>query len=357
MNANDHARLLLAIVRGRWDDAETLVRGGEISASTFVDLCVEGDVPSWVHARLVDSGRADLLGAETMERLAGLRARVRRDNLLLIARAEQALGALTRAGVMPVALKGLDLLHRVYGSFDERTLDDVDLLIRPEQLATALDTLEALGWNPPPEPARTHYLRSSHHLPLKSPGPVTVDFEIHWSLAQEMRYSIDEAGLHRRAVPLVIGGHRILRLHDHDIVAHLLLHHFTHYFDRRLKWAVDLGIVAGTPGFDWSAVVERVRGWRAVAACGVSVEHLYKLVPEWIPETVRSGLRVAAWRRALLAPFRSSHPLEMFRNTRRRWLQLYIATVLLEDPRLAPRWVLHRATRDRRPGSNPLDER
>lgn len=356
MNAHDHARLLLAIVRGRWDEAELLARTGPLTPTTFVELCMDGDVPSWIHARLVDAGREELVGSEVMERLAKVRARVRRDNLLLIARAEQALGVLLDAGVAPVALKGLDLLYRVYGGFDERTLDDVDLLIRPEQLNTALEALEAQGWEAPPEPARNHYIRSSHHLPLKSPGPITVDFEIHWSLAQEMRYAINEEGLHDRAVPLDVGGRRILRMSDHDIVAHLLLHHFTHYFDRRLKWAVDLGIVAGSPGFDWNVVVERLRGWGATAATGVALLHLRKLVPEWIPDAALSGLSVSAWRRALLLPFRSGHPLDMFRNTRRRWLQLYIATALIEDPSLMPRWLLHCVTRDKQQSSNPLDE-
>jgi hypothetical protein len=356
MSPHDHARLLLAVVRGCWDEADALARRGPLSAETFVDLCLEADVPTWVHARLAAEGRADLAGAEVMQRLAAERARVRKDNLLLIARAEQALGALLDAGVVPVALKGLDLLHRVYDGFDERTLDDVDLLIRPHELTTAVAALEGRGWQLPPEPGRTHYLRSSHHLPMRSPGPVTVDFEIHWNLAQEMRYAIDEQGLHERAVPVEIEGRGVLRLDDHDIVAHLLLHHFTHYFDRRLKWAVDLEVVARSPGFDWAVVVDRVRAWRATAAAGMALVHLHKMVPEWIPQVALNGLPVAAWRRALTWPLRSRHPLDLFRNTRRRWVQLVIAAALLENPLLMPRWLVHRATRDRQASVNPLDD-
>ena len=55
-----------------------------------------------------------------------------------------------------------------------------------------------------------------------------------------MRFAIDERQLHERARPLSIGGHQVLRMDDHDLVAHLLLHQFSHYFDRRLKWAVDI---------------------------------------------------------------------------------------------------------------------
>ena len=184
---------------------------------------------------------------------------------------------------------------------------------------------------------------------------MTVDFEIHWNLAQEMRYRIDQEGLLARAVPLEIGGRQVLRMDDHDNVAHLLLHHFTHYFDRRTKWAVDLEILTRDARFDWSVVVDRVREWGATAAVGMSLLHLQKLFPEWIPHSVVEALPVSGWRRLLCRPLVATHPLELFRNTRRRWVQLYLAAVLLERPSMLPRWLTHRATRTARSGSNPLD--
>jgi len=351
---HDHARLLLAIVRGDWAEAEALAGPGPVAAS-FCDCCLESDVAAWVHARVTAGGRGELLGPPVMQRLQRIRARVRHDNLLLLARARQALACLVDAGVAPVALKGLDLIHRVHGSFDERTLDDVDLLIEPARLGAALDALQAQGWQPPPEPRRTHYIRSSHHLPLSSPGPVPVEFEIHWNLAQELRYRIDERALRERARPLEIDGLSVLRLEDHDLVAHLLLHHFTHYFDRRLKWAIDIGAVAQRPGFEWEVVLDRVRGWGATAAVSMALVHLHKMVPAWIPERVVRSLPVGGWRRALVRPLRSAHPLELFRRTRRRWVQLYLAAVLLEQPLLLPRWLARRLSRDRRRGSNPIE--
>jgi hypothetical protein len=89
---------------------------------------------------------------------------------------------------------------------------------------------------------------------------------------------------------------------------------------------------------------------------GASLLHLHKMFPEWIPDRALAGLRVTACRRALLGPLRSTHPLDLLRDTRRRWVQLYVAAVLLENPFLMPRWLAHRATRDRREGVNPLDD-
>ena len=349
-------RVLLAVMRRRWDQAQELTRREPLDAGALLQACVEADVHPTVHALLVRHGQTALFGDGTLTRLEQLRAKVRQDNLLLLARAEQALDILLRAGVAPLALKGLDLLHRVYERFDERTIDDVDLLVRPRDLRRCVSALEEAGWRPPPEPRRTHYIRSSHHLPLSSPGPVTVDFEIHWNLAQEGRFSVDPAGILARAESLEVGGRRLTRMEDHDLVAHLLLHHFTHYFDRRLKWLEDLRRVVVLPGFDWSRVMERIRAWNARAAAGFAAAHLHKLDPQVVPRHVAEELGGGAWRRALVRPLLSSHPLELFRDTHRRRVRLYLAAVMLEQPLRLPAWLLHRKLRDRRPGTSPLED-
>lgn len=354
MSEMNDAWLLLAILQRRWAEAERVARAGA-GASTFVALCRDCDVPTWVLALLEAAGRQDLVNEAALGELVAIRDRVRRDNLLLFARGEQAIDALARAGVVPVLLKGLDVIHRLYGGFDERTLDDVDLLVEPERLPAALAALERAGHILPEEPARTHYLRSSHHLPLRSPGPVSVEFELHWNLVQEQRFRVDVRGLFARAVPTEVGGRAVRRLEDHDLAAHLLLHHFTHYFDRRLKWAVDLEKIAREPGFRWPRVAERISDWGAVAVCGASLLHLAKTVPDWIPREMLEQVPLTAWRRWATRPLVSQHPLELYRGTRRRAVQLYLAAVLLERPALLPRWMLHRWLRDRRPGANPLD--
>jgi hypothetical protein len=348
-------RVLLALMRRRWDEAQELTRQQPIDAKEFVQLCVKSDVHPTVHALLVAHKHAALLGDEAPTRLAQLRAKVRQDNILLLARAEQALEILRRANVTPLALKGLDLLHRVYESFDERTIDDVDLLVAPGDLRRSVDALEEAGWQAPPEPQRTHYIRSSHHLPMRSPGPVPVEFEIHWNLVQEERFGVDPAAILARGVPLEVGGHPVTRMEDHDLVAHLLLHHFTHYFDRRLKWLEDLRRVVALPGFEWSNVMERIRSWNATVASGFAAAHLHKLDPEVVPAEVADELGLSAWRRALVWPLRSSHPLELFRGTQRRGVQLYLAAAMLERQFQLPAWLIHRTLRDRRPGSSPLE--
>jgi len=348
----EHAELLLALVRRDWDAAEAQHANSPADAG-FADACTACDVHPQIHALLEKHGRLQLAG-EGRPALAESRAKVRRDNMLLIGRTERALDALLEHSVRPLALKGFDLIHRIY-SFDERTLDDVDLLIPREQLGVALKALESIGWQAPAEPGRTHYIRSSHHLPLRSPGPLGVGLELHWDLAQQSRFSVDVDGIFSRAVPLDVGGRVILRCDDHDLVAHLLLHHLSHYFDTRLKWLIDLRHLSSGPDFDWDRVVETIRRWNASVATGASLLHLHKLDPGLVPPDVRRALPFPLSRRPFVAPLHSAHPLELWRGTRRRGVQLYLAAVLLERWTALPAWLVHRSRRDELQSDNPLD--
>jgi hypothetical protein len=347
VNDRHESLVLLAILGGDWDGAAALQTERPVAPTTFLALCKATDVAPTVDASLARAGHAGLLGADVAAGLAKTRAKTRIDNLLLIVRFEQALDLLLAKGFRPVALKGADVLHRLYGSFDERTLDDVDLLVSLDERDAVIRTLEGAGFTGPPEPERTHWFRSSFELPLTSPGPVGVAFEIHWSLGQELRYEIDPAALLARAKPLDISGRSILRLDEHDAVAHLLLHHVQHYFDRRLKWVLEVGLLARSPGFSWPVVAERLATWGGSAAAGLALAHVRKLFPRMLPPEAYRALPASAWRLAATLPLRTTHPLDFYRGTRRRGVQLAIAAVALERPWDLPGYLRHRALRDR----------
>jgi hypothetical protein len=343
VNDRREARALLAILGERWDVAVALQREKPVDPRTFVALCRRADVAATVHAALGSAGHADLLGAEVRAGLGEVRAKVRVDNLLLLARLDQALQLLLSEGIRPVALKGVDVLHRLYRSFDERSLDDVDLLVPRDQRDLAIATLERSGFSGPTEPERAHWFRRSFELPLISPGPVGVAFEIHWSLGQELRYRIDAADLLARAVPFDVGGRSILRLDEHDAVAHLLLHHVQHYFDRRLKWVLEIGLRAKTAGFSWPRVAERLTEWGGRGAAGLALAHMRKLFPAILPVAAYDALPPSRWRLVATMPLRATHPLDFYRGTRHRVVQLAIAAAALERPWDLPGYLRHRA--------------
>lgn len=349
------ARFLLAIARGAWAEAEAIARRRRPEPRVFLSLCHRCDVAPWVHARLEENDRLALVDDESAAALASARRKCRHDNLLLLARLEQALDALLAEQIVPVVLKGVDVIHRFGLRFDERTLDDVDMLVPAGQAARAVRALEEAGWTGPQEPERTHWLRSSFELPLRSPGPVPVSFEIHWSLGQTGRYRLDPEAVMRRTVPLDVAGRPVRRLDDHDAAAHLLVHHLQHYFDRRLKWMIDLLRIVSLPEFDWDTVVQRLREWGGTAAAAFALLHAAKVLPDTRWDDGLRRLPPAPWRRLATLPLRSAHPLDLFRASRTRAVQLWIAAALLEEPAELAGYVLHRTRRDRSPGPSPLE--
>jgi hypothetical protein len=150
---------------------------------------------------------------------------------------------------------------------------------------------------------------------------------------------VDVASVFERAVPAEIAGRPILRLQDEDAVAHLLLHHFQHYFGRRIKWNLELAWFLGRQDLDGRAVARRIEEWGGTAAVGLVLLHQRKLFPRSVSEEVLRLLPASPWRLALTWPLRSGHPLELFRWTERRWVQLALAGACLERPSYLVHWV------------------
>ncbi|MDH3627664.1 MAG: nucleotidyltransferase family protein [Acidobacteriota bacterium] len=356
MSPDSSTELLLALARERPEAIDAILADSTPDSERFLSLCEQTDIEPWLDHQIRTAGLESRIDTRIMGHLAERRRKTRVDNALLVGVAEQVLKILTSAGVTVLGLKGIDLLHRHYERIDLRTVTDVDLLVPRDQLIIALRALGEHGFTVPDPAGATHYIRSSHHLPLLSPVPHQVDVEIHWNLVQDVRYDLDVDELFERAKPLTIGPYRILHLEDHDFVAHILLHHLSHYFNRQLKWLIDLRPIVRNPGFSWKIVAERLHRWGGSMAAAAAVRHLHQLDPQTVgPETIEL-FPLPAWRQWLTAPFRSRHPLDWIRRPDRRWLQLYLAAVYLERPSLLPRWLFLRMTRDRRESSNPLDD-
>lgn len=97
---------------------------------------------------------------------AGYRANVQR-NQRLLAELTAVLVALAQAGIPTMPLKGSLLLEaNVYGDAGLRALHDLDILVRPEQLLAATQTLQAIGY-------RVEN-RTWRHIVLHPPGAATI---------------------------------------------------------------------------------------------------------------------------------------------------------------------------------------
>src|SRR5439155_1079046 len=89
------------------------------------------------------------------------------DSLRLEQRLHEAVEVLATRGIEVMLLKGSTLAYTTYGSFADRPMGDVDLLVRPEQAREAWLALQTRGWSwPAAQWPAERYSRHQHLPPL-----------------------------------------------------------------------------------------------------------------------------------------------------------------------------------------------
>ena len=117
---------------------------------------------------------------------------------LTLETAGRARTALTEAGIPSLVFKGAGLVDQgVYPDPGSRPMDDVDLLVRPEDAASAVEALGRSGFLPwtPWEPGRSHWLDSMSFLDEAAPPGVALAVDLHWRTEYgHMRFGDPEGG-------------------------------------------------------------------------------------------------------------------------------------------------------------------
>jgi hypothetical protein len=142
----EETRLLFDALRSRatgesWRQAWTAA--GADPDRLAVRSVVLGLAPM-LHYRLSEIGSQ--LPERAAAKLAAARDAHRQRNLSILKQVGEIIEALGRQGVRPIALKGVHLAALVYPEAGLRPMNDIDLLIEPDQMATTANTLTTLGY-------------------------------------------------------------------------------------------------------------------------------------------------------------------------------------------------------------------
>jgi Uncharacterised nucleotidyltransferase len=146
----------------------------------------------------------------------------------------RAIAMLADAGVPSVALKGPLLGEAIYGDPGRRPSSDIDLLVSPEQLQTAVEVMRGLGYGAPTDHVYDGGLPLLHFMLVHELGelpPVELHWRVHWyerSFARE------------RLLPPVVNSMSGWRPDPADELAALLLFYARDGFVG-LRLASDLG--------------------------------------------------------------------------------------------------------------------
>jgi len=227
--------------------------------------------PAWLGAiddgfvRVLRDQRLDLLaarhGAEHPLLLEADKSAFVRTTLMARA-AAGALDVLSTLGVPAAVIKGLPLGARFWGDAAARPASDIDVLVRPSDVAAAQRAFEEAGFAHD-EPLPAWYVdRHFYHTCFRCPGPAPFLFELHWDI-KRAEFGVTPVGEMLAEAVEVDCGNRVLRALSPECqvvvsAVHVLRHGLA------VRDLLDVALIA---------VTLDSRGWREVTAlatrCGV----------------------------------------------------------------------------------------
>jgi Uncharacterised nucleotidyltransferase len=196
------------------------------------------------------------LGGEEAAREAYVQNLAR--NLALFESARAILDEAEARGVALLPLKGLALAEPLYGDVAARPMSDLDIAVRPEELARACDMLPHLGWRRLfPERAR-YSPRHGHDVAFTDEAGHVL--ELHYRLYHELGADAEVAPLFERSLSVELLGRarRIPSWDDHFFL--VAVHAATHAFGESASWIVDLALLAERASVERAAAEAERRG-------------------------------------------------------------------------------------------------
>lgn len=204
---------------------------------------------------------ARLVGKELAARFLDMYRLETLQNLFLERELQHILHVFNEQHVPFLLFKGPALAYTVYPKASLRTYHDIDLLIRPADLAMARDALASMGYEYYEE-FRANAIdskRAGYNFRLQqSDSWLEVLVELHTAPhpAQGSEF-FDPEAIRARARSAVILGEPVLMMDTADHLLYLCWHYRFHGFTR-LIWLYDIVVIlrAAGPSMDWDALIE-----------------------------------------------------------------------------------------------------
>jgi len=222
-------------------------------------------------------------------------------NILLLKELEKILIALENENILVMVLKGAALLEKVYLNVALRPMNDIDLLIKKENLSKIDVILKRCGYfnlcnaTIKTEGAVSPYLNSTVY---KKQSFEDCFLHVHWHLVNttipvEMYYDkIDMAKIWKEAEPTRIGGTEALILAPHHFLIHLCEHALNHFFDKLiLLYDVHIFIERNHDRFDWKIFVDETLNFNLARPAYYTLYFTTKFFESQIPDDVLERLK------------------------------------------------------------------
>jgi hypothetical protein len=210
-------------------------------------------------------------------------------------RLEQLLVMLNRANIEVLLLKGSALATTVYGSFRDRPMGDVDILVRAEQVDEVRALTLSLDWAIDAEvPDDFSYGMHQHLPPLRDLTGTGVRLEIHRSILparHPFRFNEDE--IWKAACPVSVGAGQAFVMHPEHHAVHVAIHFAWLHMMRQGAWNAfrDLQALVRAGALDWKQVASMATHMGASSCCYWTLRLGHVLAGLSVPDAIMQELR------------------------------------------------------------------
>lgn len=292
-------RLLFALAAAPEDPRAVPGPGPETDWSALVQLAVRENAAIALRDHCLRLGPGSVSATWAL-RLALLSLDIERRMREARRRLEQLLVELNGAGIEPIVLKGAALAETVYGSWTERPMSDIDLLLDASELDRARTIAMQLGWKSDDSvPSEAGYATHHHLPPLVDEGGSGLRLELHRSvlpIGHPFALTSGQIAESSRRIAVGAGWARVMEPHQH--LVYIAIHFVWSHEARSGAWRAfrDLAALLRSGSIDPDTLVRTARAWRATSClywllelarslAGVSVDEgmLRRLRPRWSP--------------------------------------------------------------------------
>jgi len=228
-----------------------------------------------------------------MDRLRGVTRYAWFSNQNLISAAKPVFRALNESGIPFILLKGMALVASLPEQSRLRPMGDIDILVRPDQVAAAIDVLSSCGW-------WAYYGTHDLAKQLMADGLESYGFErgqhlyldLHSHLLKLSRWPDADAALWQRVRKATLGDTACRLPCFEDQVLHACVHGAPWAPIGALRWAADTIVIlrATGSGFDWDYLLDQAKDRRVIAPVRGCLEFLHAKLDVQIPPVALTRL-------------------------------------------------------------------
>jgi hypothetical protein len=210
--------------------------------------------------------------------------------------------AFTENNIAMLPIKGMDILARFYPSFDLRSMCDIDILVKEDQLAEAERVISALGYQRDLEGLTEEYWREKQcHFVFHKEHMI---LEVHWGLDFKRGKREILPGIWDRRRKVEPGEHKLKIFSPEDAVFAFALHLRRFGNILCLKQVFDTAqIISKTADFDWDYVLEESRRGQMQATLYFLLAQVSLFTDTPVPEGVLKRIQVPFWQRKFIEKF------------------------------------------------------